>query len=89
MKEQPVIQLSHQASDRLFFLEFLKAISIVSVVSFHAFFVPSSTFIASAGTLETLFAPLRFCVPVFLTISLFLFERTIAKSSTEPKSLFK
>lgn len=89
MKEQPIVQIPSQASDRLFFLDFLKAISIVAVVSFHAIFVPSSSYTASAGTLETLFAPLRFCVPVFLTISLFLFERTIAKSSTEPKSLFK
>jgi hypothetical protein len=89
MKEQPIVQLPSQTSDRLFFLEFLKAISIVAVVSFHAIFVPSSTFTASAGILETLFAPLRFCVPVFLTISIFLFERKIANSSTEPKLLFK
>ncbi len=89
MKEQPIVQVPSQEKDRLFFLDFIKAISIVAVVSFHGIFVPSSSFRASAGTLETWFAPLRFSVPVFLTISLFLFERTIAKSSAEPKSLFK
>ncbi|MEM7713460.1 MAG: acyltransferase family protein [Cyanobacteria bacterium P01_A01_bin.68] len=94
MKEQPVIPLPPQTSDRLFFLEFLKAISIVSVVSFHAIFVPGSAFNVDAGILETLFAPLRFCVPVFLTISIFLFERKINESTEEPsiqsrKALFK
>lgn len=94
MKEQPVIQSSPQASDRIFFIEFLKAISIVSVVSFHAIFVPGSTFNLDAGILETLFAPLRFCVPVFLTISIFMFEKQIVNSPTEPsmqsrKALFK
>jgi hypothetical protein len=89
MKEQPIVQLPSQGSDRLFFLDFLKALSITAVVSFHAIFLPSSTFLSNAGILETLFAPLRFCVPVFLTISILLFERTIAKSPTEPKVLFK
>ncbi len=89
MKEQPIVQQPSQASDRLFFLDFLKAISIVAVVSFHAIFLPRSTFITSDGIIETLFAPLRFSVPVFLTISIFLFERKIAKSPTEPKLLFK
>ncbi|MGF1672213.1 MAG: acyltransferase family protein [Rivularia sp. (in: cyanobacteria)] len=72
-------------SDRLFFLEFLKAISITAVVSYHAIFLPRSTFIASNGILEILFAPLRFCVPVFLTISFLLFERQISQSPTQPK----
>ncbi|MGB3641434.1 MAG: acyltransferase [Rivularia sp. (in: cyanobacteria)] len=89
MKEQPIVQLPSQEKDRLFFLDFLKAISIVAVVSFHAIFLPRSTFITSGGIIETLFAPLRFCVPVFLTISIFLFERKIANSPTEPKLLFK
>ena len=83
MKEKPVVELPSQASERLFFLDFLKAISIISVVSFHAIFLPRSALNASEGILETLFAPLRFCVPVFLTISIFLFEKQIAKSSTE------
>ena len=87
--KQTKVQLPSQSSDRLFFLEFLKAISIVSVVSYHAIFLPRSTFITSNGILETLFAPLRFSVPVFLTISIFLFERQIAKSPTESKLLLK
>lgn len=90
MKEQPVIQLSSQASDRLFFLDFLKAISIVSVVSFHSVFIPNSAFNnLDSGIIETLFAPLRFCVPIFLTISIFLFERQIDKSDTEPSKQFR
>lgn len=89
MKEQPIVEQPSQASDRLFFLDFLKALSIIAVVSFHAIFLPRTTFITSVGTIETLFAPLRFCVPVFLTISMFLFERQIANSPKEPKLLFK
>jgi len=94
MKEQPVVQLSSQALDRLFFLDFLKAISIISVVSFHAIFLPRSALNVGDGILETLFAPLRFCIPVFLTISIFLFEKQIDKSPTEsptesPKQLKK
>ncbi len=83
MKEQTKVRISSQVSDRLFFLEFLKAISITSVVSYHAIFVPRSTFITSSGILESLFAPLRFCVPVFLTISFLLFERQITQSSIQ------
>lgn len=83
------VQLPSQSSERLFFLEFLKAISIVSVVSYHAIFLPRSSFITSEGIIETLFAPLRFCVPVFLTISIFLFERQIAKSPADSKLLLK
>ncbi|MEB3217797.1 MAG: acyltransferase [Nostocales cyanobacterium 94392] len=81
MKEQIKAPLNAQVSDRLFFLEFLKAISITAVVSYHAIFLPHSAFVASNGILEILFAPLRFCVPVFLTISFLLFERQIAQSS--------
>ncbi len=77
------VPLSSQVSDRLFFLEFLKAISITAVVSYHAIFLPRSAFAASSGILETLFAPLRFCVPVFLTISFLLFERQIAQSQIQ------
>lgn len=79
MKNPTKIRVLPQASDRLFILEFLKAISIVSVVSFHAIFLPQSTYISSNGILETLFAPLRFCVPVFLTISFFLFEHQVTQ----------
>ncbi len=65
---------SHQ--DRLFFIDFLKAISIISVVSFHSIFVPPNTYDSSALLLETLFVPLRFCVPTFLVISFFLLEQS-------------
>jgi surface polysaccharide O-acyltransferase-like enzyme len=61
--------------DRLFFLDLLKAVAIISVVSFHSIFVPFSTYKDSALALEVIFSPLRFCVPIFLTISFFLFER--------------
>ena len=64
-------------TNRLFFLDFLKAISIVAVVSFHSIFVPVSTYENSIQILDTLFAPLRFCVPIFLTISILLWERGI------------
>lgn len=85
MKKRIEVRLPSTASDRLFSLEFMKAISIASVVSYHAIFLPRSTFIGSIGTLETLFAPLRFCVPVFLTISFLLLERQIALSPTQSK----
>ncbi|MCJ8280147.1 MAG: acyltransferase, partial [Rivularia sp. ALOHA_DT_140] len=85
-----IAQLPSQASERLFSLEFLKAISITAVVSFHAIFLPNSALNGSYEILETLFAPLRFCVPVFLTISIFLFEKKIANSPAESrKILFK
>ncbi|MEO1376842.1 MAG: acyltransferase family protein, partial [Cyanobacteria bacterium J06635_10] len=85
MKEQTKVRFSSEVSERFFFLDFLKAISITSVVSYHAIFVPRSTFITSNGILETLFAPLRFSVPVFITISFLLFERQIAQSSIQSK----
>lgn len=68
--------------ERFFFLDLLKAISIVSVVSFHAVFVPTSTYESSAVFLETLFSPLRFCVPTFLLISFFLLEHSLEKSAS-------
>lgn len=68
---------------RLFCLDFLKAISIVAVVSFHSIFVPNTTYQASAEFLESLFTPLRFCVPVFLTISFLLFARQLENSGNQ------
>ncbi|MEM9925832.1 MAG: acyltransferase family protein [Cyanobacteria bacterium P01_D01_bin.50] len=85
MKEQTRVRFSSEVSERFFFLDFLKAISITSVVSYHAIFVPRSTFITSNGILETLFAPLIFCVPVFLTIYFIIFECQIAQSSIQSK----
>ncbi|AFY57175.1 hypothetical protein Riv7116_4762 [Rivularia sp. PCC 7116] len=90
MQQQTKNTLSSQTSERIFFLELLKAISIIAVVSFHAIFIPRSTFLNSSETLETLFAPLRFCVPVLLTVSLVLFERQISDSPADSeKPLFK
>jgi hypothetical protein len=63
--------------DRLFFLDVLKALSITAVVSFHAMFLPKATYTASLPILEPAFAPLRFCVPVFLTVSFLLMERSL------------
>jgi hypothetical protein len=72
---------NHPTSNRLISLDFLKALSIVSVVSFHAVFVPVSTYQASAPTLDILFSPLRFCVPTLLVLSFFLLERSAQKST--------
>ena len=73
-----------QPVGRLFVLDLLKAISITAVVSFHATFVPQSTYASSASLIDVLFAPLRFCVPVFLTISFLLLERGLANRPNEP-----
>ena len=78
------MQLSNkQMSSRLFFVDLLKAVSIVAVVSFHSIFVPESTYKPVAQLVELLFSPLRFCVPVFLTLSFFLFWRGLEKPSDE------
>lgn len=69
---------------RLFPIDFLKAASITAVVSFHSIFVPQSTYQSAAYLMEALFTPLRFCVPVFLTISFFLLKRGLEKSANEP-----
>jgi hypothetical protein len=73
------------AQNRLFALDFLKALSIVSVVSYHSVFLPDSVYADSAMALEILFAPLRFCVPVLLTISFLLMERGFGRSADIPK----
>lgn len=73
-----------QPIGRLFPLDLLKAMSITAVVSYHAIFVPLSTYIGSQLFIDVIFAPLRFCVPVFLTIYFLLFERGLANSSNEP-----
>lgn len=70
---------SEQSSNRFFLLDLLKAISIVAVVSYHSILVPRSTYEANGLLLEVIFAPLRFCVPVLLTISFLLFEHGLTK----------
>lgn len=72
-------QTSSPASRRLFFLDLLKAICITAVVSYHAVFVPRTSYADSLNLMEVLFAPLRFCVPVLFTISFLLFERGTAR----------
>jgi hypothetical protein len=72
---------------RLFFVDFLKALSITAVVSYHSLFVPKSTYADSALLIDSLFSPLRFCVPVLLTISFMLFERGLSINSAAPISL--
>jgi hypothetical protein len=59
----------------LFFLNFLKAVSILAVVSYHSIFVPVSTYQDSFFLIDLIFAPLRFCVPIYLSISFFLYEQ--------------
>ncbi|MEM7579616.1 MAG: acyltransferase, partial [Cyanobacteria bacterium P01_A01_bin.80] len=67
--------INNSKQTRLFIFDLLKALSIVAVVSYHSIFVPQSTYTPHIQTLEILFSPLRFCVPIFLTISFFLLER--------------
>jgi Acyltransferase family len=71
--------------NRLFALDFLKALSITAVVSYHSVFLPDAVYADSAMALEILFAPLRFCVPVLLTLSFLLMERGFGRSVDVPK----
>jgi len=75
---------SGSLSTRLFCLDFLKAISITAVVSYHSIFVSRSTYTDSLLALDLSSAPLRFCVPVLFTISFLLLERGLANRSKEP-----
>ena len=63
--------------DRIFLLDFLKALSIIAVVSFHGIFVPESAYAISKYWVDILFSPLRFCVPILFTISFFLLKKSI------------
>jgi surface polysaccharide O-acyltransferase-like enzyme len=76
---------NNQAVNRLFAIDFLKAISIIAVVSFHSIIVPKSTYQSSYYLLDIIFAPLRFCVPVFFTISFFLLQKSLINSSNQNK----
>ncbi|MEB3179641.1 MAG: acyltransferase [Nostocaceae cyanobacterium] len=75
------IPIQQQQKTRLFFIDFLKAISITAVVSYHSLFLPKSTYVDSAFLLDVLFSPLRFCVPVLLTISFLLLEQGLSIDS--------
>jgi hypothetical protein len=76
---QPVLDQPSPEKSRLFFLDVLKAICIVAVVSYHAIFVSRTSYVGNLNLLEVLFAPLRFCVPVLFTISFLLAERGMSK----------
>jgi hypothetical protein len=65
---------------RIFPLDFLKAISIIAVVSYHSIFVPRASYQASIFPLEMLFSSFRFCVPVLFTISFVLLSRELEKN---------
>jgi len=75
---QPVNNSS--LSSRIFFIDLLKAVSISAVVFYHAVFFPISTYFPVAIPELILSSAFRFCVPVLLTISFFLFERELNKS---------
>lgn len=79
-------QLSKAAPNRLFLLDLLKAMSITAVVSYHALFVPLSTYEAHAFWVDVLFAPLRFCVPVLLSISFLLLEYGLVRKPGQSTS---
>ena len=70
-----------QTALRLFPIDVLKAVSIVAVVSFHSIFVYTSTYTSVSYPLDILFAPLKFCVPLLLTISFFLLKRGLEKKN--------
>ncbi|MEM6613563.1 MAG: acyltransferase family protein [Cyanobacteria bacterium P01_C01_bin.72] len=71
----------------LFFIDLFKAVSIIAVVSFHGIFVPGETYAALISPLEIAFSPLRFCVPLFFTISFFLYERSESKQPSKSLGL--
>jgi hypothetical protein len=79
-----VLQDANQKIDRLFSIDLLKAISIIAVVSYHSVFVPESTYPSAFRLMDILFAPFRFCVPVFLTISFLLLKRSLEKKAQAP-----
>jgi Acyltransferase family len=72
-------------SKRIFPLDFLKAASIVAVVSYHSIFVSRASYQAHVFPLEILFSPFRFCVPVLFTISFILLSRELEKDYDLPQ----
>ena len=85
-QEIPLTPLQADSADiggRIFFIDLLKAISISSVVFYHAVFFPISTYFSVAIPELILVSPLRFCVPVLLTVSFFLFERELSKPDAQ------
>lgn len=68
------------SNDRIFLIDFLKSISILAVVSFHGLFIPESSYESAKAWIDIIFSPLRFCVPVFFTISFFLLWKSLKAS---------
>lgn len=81
--------MNNQKTSRLFSLDFLKAISIIAVVSFHSIVLPKESFLSSQLAEGMLFSPLRFCVPVFLTIYFLLSARGLDKHANSRYSAIK
>jgi Acyltransferase family len=80
---------SQLSNSRLFPLDFLKALSIVAAVSYHSLFIPQSAYQPFLLPLEVLFSPLRFCVPVFFTISFLLLARDLERTAHSWQVLLK
>jgi hypothetical protein len=78
----------NKTDERLFSLDVLKAISITAVVSHPSIFVPVSTYVSASYLIDVISAPLRFCVPVFFTISFLLLERELQNHSNQPQFSF-
>ncbi|MEA5569887.1 acyltransferase family protein [Calothrix sp. UHCC 0171] len=70
---------------RLFCLDFLKAVSILAIVSYNSIFFPVSTYQRHADFLEILFTPFRFCIPVFFTITFFFLVRQLEQPGNTNK----
>jgi Acyltransferase family len=87
MSEAALSPSSKPSQNRLFGLDLLKALSITAVVSYHSVFLPQSVYTGSAMTLEVMFAPLRFCVPVLLTMSFLLMERGFGRNADMAKGV--
>ncbi|BAY31624.1 hypothetical protein NIES2107_35100 [Nostoc carneum NIES-2107] len=72
----------NQQQNRIFSIDLMKAISIVAVVSFHSIFIPRAIYADISLAISLIFSPLRFCVPLFLTISFLLLEKGVLKEHT-------
>lgn len=81
--------MNNQKTGRLFSLDLLKAMSISAVVSFHSIILPKESFLSSQLAEDIIFSPLKFCVPVLLTISFLLLGRGLNKHTSSTWSLIK
>ena len=83
VKSRPV---AIATANKFFFIDCLKAISIVAVTSFHSLFITFDSNEIPFTQVEILFSPLRFCVPIFFTVSFFLYETSELR---HPSNSFK